>query len=414
MSQRDLANAASCTAGYICQIENGTRFPEKTMAECLDAAVVAGGNLMEDWRLLDSARRQRPTLDAGETVQGDEEDDMERRAVMQLLTTLGVTSALPVEALETLRNRLEGSFGPREDHDVDEWAQAAWDHSHTLRTMPPARMVADLAADVVELRRLLGRSQPKSVRNGLLQVSGQLSALMAMALFSLGEARSGRRWWGTARRAADECGDRDLRVWVRSREAAQALIGRHPSPTALNRLDEAMHIADGAPCAGLTEAQATRAAAQIIRGDRAGARDTLGQLAATFDRLPEAATQDRGSVWGWPEQRLRHNESRLYTLLGDTKRAATAQQRALALYPDELRRSAAQVHLNGATCLILDGDVASGLQYATSTVEALPAEQRTTVITKVASGVLETLPPQARNHSQAQHLRSLLQSKVGT
>nr|WP_307937093.1 hypothetical protein [Salinispora arenicola] len=46
-------------------------------------------------------------------------------------------------------------------------------------------------------------------------------------------------------------------------------------------------------------------------------------------------------MFGWPEVRLRHTESYVYTHLGHTQRALAAQDRALELYPADLGRERA-------------------------------------------------------------------------
>ena len=47
------------------------------------------------------------------------------------------------------------------------------------------------------------------------------------------------------------------------------------------------------------------------------AQQTIAQIYAILDRLPERVTDDVDSLYGWPEHRLRHGESFVYSYLGD-------------------------------------------------------------------------------------------------
>jgi transcriptional regulator with XRE-family HTH domain len=74
-------------------------------------------------------------------------------------------------------------------------------------------------------------------------------------------------------------------------------------------------------------------------------------------RLPASTTDASVTFYGWPETRVRHGESYVYTALGETKAAYAAQERALALYPDQLIVAPAQVKLHRSRGMIIDGDI---------------------------------------------------------
>jgi hypothetical protein len=116
------------------------------------------------------------------------------------------------------------------------------------------------------------------------------------------------------------------------------------------------------------------------RCSSAEARDAMTKVYATVDRLPAAVIGDVTSLFGWPEHRLRHGESFVYTSIGATREAAEAQERALAIYPEHMVRERAQIELHRATRL------------ATNVLAALPAAQCTEVIIEVARSVVRAIP----------------------
>src|SRR5687768_68713 len=80
-------------------------------------------------------------------------------------------------------------------------------------------MLAELAADFVELQRLLERRHSASAMRRLTRATAQLAGLMFLTLIKLNEPMAARNWARTARVAADEAGDNDTRSWVRAQEA---------------------------------------------------------------------------------------------------------------------------------------------------------------------------------------------------
>ena len=348
-------------------------------------------------------------LDSRSPLHPAEEDDVERRTLLQLLSMLCVGAAIPIDAMERLRGGIESCIGPNGDLALEDWQRIAWEYGYTVVGQAPGHVVADLAVDIYELRRLFRRTHDPLVRAGLLGVSAQLSAWMADELHTLGMFGPAWRWWRTARNAADQSGDRDLQVWVRAREAINAFHSVRPAACVLALADEAVHIAAGAPSPGLVEAHKNRAYAFMRRGDETEARAALSDMRRAFESLPPRVASDEDSLWGWPERIMYMADSHIYTTFGAPE-APSAQERALALYPPHWRTEVSRVKLFQSITLIRDDDIGDGLEHALATMDALPDDhQRRPSVLRAGREVLAALPDdRARALPAAKELRALV------
>jgi transcriptional regulator with XRE-family HTH domain len=324
----------------------------------------------------------------------DEDDDVERRALLKLI---GGTLALPLTGrLEDLRRSVDHALNAvPTSQETDEWERLAFEYSHQVRILPPAHYLPDLLADLGEVQDRLAIS-PDGLRPRLVRLCGQLSALTAISLLDVGDARSAARYWRTALRAVDQVDDRSLRALVRGRRAVFALYGHRAAGSVLALADDAINVADGAPCAGVAEGYGARAQALAQLGQHGEARDALHDLSDVFVRLPDPVRADRVSTWGWAEQRLRHVESWVHSYAGRLGDATTAHDAALALYPPTVVLQAAQVELHRATCLIVSGDPSEGARHTIRTLEALPTEhRRNALLHRTATLALDRVPDSA-------------------
>src|SRR5439155_26071017 len=234
---------------------------------------------------------------------------------------------------------------------------------------------------------------PDALRPRMAHVCGQLSALMAIALFDNGDPEGARRYWRTAVRAADESGDATLRSHVRANRAVYALYEPPSALPALTLADEAIAAGRGGPRAGVASGHAMRAQALALLGRHDEARSALGDLDEAFARLPESTVADCVSEWGWSEQRLRHVQSWVHSHAGRVDEAAAAQAAALALYPASAYRGPAQLQLHRALCVVAAGDPSEGARHTIHTLETLPPHCRdNAVIRRTAALVLGVVP----------------------
>jgi hypothetical protein len=313
----------------------------------------------------------------------EEKHIVERRQFVNTLSGLAL-AATPLVRLEALRQGLGHAIGV----DRDQWNRIANDYAHDLYSTPHAALCEQLSVDIWILERLLA-SFPDD--RDLERAAAILSMVLAITLTFAGQTWTARRWWRTAREAADKSGDLSVRVMTRSQEAVKGLYDGRPLSHVLSLLDETMALAGQYVCSGLAGALAGRAQALAISGRHREAADAVRHVEEITARMPRAALADE-SLFGWPEHRLRHTESFVYTEIGDIGRAMNAQERALRVYPDTHATNRAMVQMHRASCFIRDRHVSDGVRYASEVLDALPVEKHDQLLYEVARRAIATVP----------------------
>src|SRR5262249_24913930 len=128
--------------------------------------------------------------------------------------------------------------------------------------------------------------------------------------------------------------------------------------------------------------------------------------------LPAHTTRDTESWFGWPESRLRHTESYVYSHLGDYARAEQAQAATLALYPATAVLGPVKIGLHRALCMVRTGDVASGIEDAPTVMTGLPRERHDSVIVGLGRTVLDAVPVAEQGRDGVRAYRAYLGSGV--
>jgi tetratricopeptide (TPR) repeat protein len=343
------------------------------------------------------------------------EDTMRRRQLLGFAalgaagaTGLGAANGTAaLAALEGLRHDVLRAVADGDAFaSVQEWERIAWDYGYAYSVTPPDVLLTDLSVDLLVARRQLDQTTDDAHRRELHRVIARLAAFTAMAWADLGNFMAERRWWRTAQAAADASGDLDLQVWIGGREIIQGLYERRPLAGLLDSADRLIAL-NAAPGAGLASILAGRAQA-LARMDRpAEAESGLKQLNDMFPTLPTQVAEDTDTIYGWSEQRLRHTESFVYTYLGDSRRAETAQDRALMLYPAHRYLARAQVRLHQAMCLVHDGEVTTGVVHAQQVINELPAAHRTDDVLELGRSVVQAVPATERHCPEVTALREL-------
>lgn len=362
------------------------------------------------WRHNDNTLGSRPPHPA--SLDGRAEGDglersLQRRILLQQALAAFAFGAIPT--LDVIREGLTASMPQRAGRglDTDEWASVAQDYEHAYYTEAPAGLILDLAADLADLRHDLDAASDP-VRRDLSRIASLLAALMAMSLVNLGQFQSARRWWRTARRAADASTDTATRVLVRSHDATHAIYEQRPLTLVLHRAEEAMLLSGASVYPGTAEAIAARAQALALLGRTDEASNAIDQLNQAFDRLQASVTDATTILSGWPARRLWHTNSYVYTQLGDANKATHAQEQATALIPSSAPRPRAQIQLHAARRLVGAGHITDGARHAHAVVAALPAHQRTAMVTGVARQVLDAVPVKERLRPAVRELDELL------
>jgi tetratricopeptide (TPR) repeat protein len=405
VSAAGLAARANCSVSFLYLVKDGKRLPNSTISESLDDALGTDGLLA---RLGEAIEGESRLKRRGRVIEaGDAEARMQRRALLQqALAAFAASTEGTAVALETIRDGLAYAVTGEASSDlgVDEWAEIAWEYGRSYLTTTPENLVADLAADVVDVQQLLCVTDEGGQRE-LSRVGAQMAAVMAMSLINLGQLRAARRWWRTARRAADISGDSFTRVWVRGEEAIRALYTYRSPQVAIDLADEALAIGarryDGMALAGKAQALAAM-------GRATEAKEVVRSIEASVEQMPGIVIDDEQTVYGWPERCLRHVESYVYSHIGETTAAGRAQQQALALYPPSERRSRALVQLHQAMCLVSEGHINDGTRHAESIISSLPSAQRTALIMEIGHQVLRAVPNNARGRPSAYGLYEIL------
>ncbi|WP_435207341.1 helix-turn-helix domain-containing protein [Micromonospora sp. bgisy143] len=389
LSLRQLGAIIHFQYSHISQVERGNRRPTDALATACDRALNADGALIE----------------AHQTDRADS-IDLHRRTMLRAMTALAAAPAVaPLAGLEALRHGLGDAATP--DH--DEWEQIAADYGHGYYRQPRSALMAQLSADLTVLQHQIA-ADAGTRRPGLLRAAARLSVIVALSLVASGHVVMGRRWWQTARRVADESGDADTQVLVRAWNVVNGCYDGRPPSTVIALSDEVVPLLGRQATSAACGLLAGRAQALSLAGRHTEAVATVRQLAEFAQRLPAAIARDVESLWGWPEHRVHHTESWVYTHAGRLADAEVAQDLVLGLYPASQARLRAQVQLHQAARLIRGGHVADGLRHATDTLDALPGHLHNHSLRSVAAQVTDAVPTVERSRTGFTDLAERLQA----
>lgn len=235
---------------------------------------------------------------------------------------------------------------------------------------------------------------------------------MAMTVANLGRTREARRWWRTARRAAEKSGDLEAALWIRGREIVRAPYEGCPLPAVIQLAEQAeSRVTPSAPRSALPGLFAGKAQSLARAGRRADAVAALERARESFTDLPAHVAYDHDSEFGWAEDRLRFTESFVYSHLGCYDQADVASRRAVALYPASFRRDLAQIELLRAFCLVRSGDVTGGARHVIDTMSGLPREQHVRPVVDLGQQVLDAVPAGERHLPGVREVREYLQGE---
>jgi hypothetical protein len=347
------------------------------------------------------------------------EDSMKRRALLKLIGgAAGTALARPFAGkLEAVRHEMNLSLAERHAAtDADEWQEIALEYGENYLSTPPIELLDSLLVDLVGLRSAMRRYVNDEVmQRELRRVGALLAAFIAQTIANLGSVREARRWWRTARRAADESGDTYSALWIRGREIVRAGYEHRPLTVVLSLIEEADTFIDGAPPVVVPQLLAGKAQTlALMGGRRAEAEETLKRLHASFAALPTSFTSQSGSLFVWGAERLYFTQSFVYSHLGDFARADRAQSAALPLYSPSDIRQPAQLELHRALCLIRGGDIAEGTNHARTVIAGLPAVHRIRPIIDLGRDMLTAIPQPEQRRPVVQEYREWLDASFGS
>src|SRR5262249_11571423 len=149
---------------------------------------------------------------------------------------------------------------------------------------------------------------------------------------------------------------------------------QRPMPVVLKLIEQATAL-EGAKFAGTAELLAGKAQVLAAMGQRDHALAAISRAKSAFDQLPDHIVREPGSIFGWPEDRIRHAEAYVHAGISDGRTADSSIDRALQLYGPSRIISRAQLELHRALSLVRCGEISAGTRHADSVVNALPADQ---------------------------------------
>jgi plasmid maintenance system antidote protein VapI len=371
MSMRGLAKAAHYDPSTLSKILNGHRPVTPHIAWALDDALGAGGEI----------------------------------------TAVAAEAPAPLADAEKIRRALEDALadGAMPAATLDDWDSAVDQYGYRTRDTPSPVLLADLTADLADLRLAIGRHRSASALPRLALTAARMSGLVTLLYVKAGDRQAWRRWGRTARHAATEAGDPAALSWATAQESyGYYYAGDMPGAVASAR---AALDATRAPCVGGALAAALEMRAHAAMGDATAARAAMG----TAERIHGALRTGElaASAFGYAESQLRFHAGDALTALGDTSAALPVLDRALELCPAADFTDWAMTRLNQAACTILDGDPDAGLVYATETLTALDVPRRQGVIADRGRALLAALPPAQRASRVGRELRALLDDTTG-
>jgi hypothetical protein len=334
-------------------------------------------------------------------------EEMERRELLRLFSGIALAAPLAAGGVDRPRHDLDSALkAPTTAADVGEWERVVHDYGMENGRVAPAVLLPELLTDLDEAQRRLDGA-PDALRAPMARVCGYLTALIANNLVNAGDPRSARRYWRTALRTIGES-DRSSQVMLYATRARFALAEENTSPSvSLAYADEAIRLANGTTCAGLTSAHNARAVALAILGDPHGSIVAVQDSGDVLNRLPSAEAAP--SMFAAPEQALYAAQSRVYSYVGRSGDAAKAQEAGLALVQRGAPLPIADFALNTAVDLIRSGDPSEGARHVVRTVQALPAGyQQSALIRQNATRALELVPAAAASAPAVSEARELL------
>jgi transcriptional regulator with XRE-family HTH domain len=370
MSLRALARALNYDHGYLGKVLRGEKPCPPHLARALDEKLDAGGEIIA------AARTSEQPADAEKI----------RRSIEDALADGMMSAGL-----------------------LDDWDTSVTAYGYRTRDTPSPLLLADLTADLAELRLAIGRHRSASALPRLALTAARMSGLVCLTLIKAGDRQAWRRWGRTARHAATEAADGPALSWVAAQEAyGYYYAGDMPGAVACSRtaLD-----ATRSPCVGAVLAAALEMRAHAAMGDGRSAMialETAGQIHARLSGSDLAA-----SAFGYAESQLRFHAGDALTRLGDTRAARPELDRALELCPPEDYTDWALIRLDRAACTAGDGDPDAGLAEAAGTLLALDGPKRQGIITSRGRELLAALTPAQRSSRAAREFRDLLDDTTG-
>lgn len=327
----------------------------------------------------------------------DGEESMERRAFILRAAVLAARKASgTTPMLEATRHDVHRSLANHQGTaDVDEWQEIARDYGQTYLTTSPATLLRALIVDLAGVQLTLQQhAEDETTQRKLWQAGALLAAFTAQTAANLGNLIEARRWWRTARLAADRSANLSTMFWVRGREIIRAAYEHRPVGAILQLIVETEARLDGVRPEALPEFFTGKAQTLALAGRHTEAEHALCSLR----ELPVSSSHG-DSLFDYAEENLYLTESSVYSHAGNFVKAERSQEKALMLYDDTNLRGRAQIGMQRALCLVRMGYLAQGTRQAQETIINLPVVHRIRPIADLGQKVLGAIPAHERSRA---------------
>ncbi|MFG2090477.1 MULTISPECIES: XRE family transcriptional regulator [unclassified Spirillospora] len=350
------------------------------------------------------------------TIDVGEEDIVLRRTLLQLLAGAGVAlDGQFLGAVDNLRRKMDDTLvgATVSPTMLDQWEETTYGYGQQYQATPSLRMLCDVLLDFSEVRRMCDKRQPVELQERLCRIAAQLSGLSGLIMINLGDHRLARSFFRTARTAADETGDRQLRAWVTVRESLVPMYYGDPRE-ALHLARKAQDLAGRTPgvagaMAPAVEARALGMLAMRGRGDAApSARRALVRGRSVFDQLSKADTSDL--VYGFTDRQMAFYEGDTFTSLGDHKHGDEVLSHALTLYSPTDRVDLTLVRLDRAMCKFHAGNPDGALVAGREAILELPSDHRSDILVHRARQIGAAV---AAKHGEIPALKDFYEALAG-
>ncbi|RBQ19968.1 hypothetical protein DP939_09005 [Spongiactinospora rosea] len=316
---------------------------------------------------------------------------MERRLLLKL-TSLGLLSQAVVDepARQMLERVLNRSTNVAETYTTQDWEMACADHMYALQTQPPAVVRAGITSDVIALQQALAAPAVRAPTD-LQRVASQMAIIQANVLTRLGEYDAARRWWLTARHAAEASGDLNMRVWAMGYEAVFALYTPRSPHSAVALARKARALAGKSQNAGMLHAVSAEAQGLAVLGREKEALEVLHYLHDLCERVSPS------EVFTWGPDSVWFVTSWVHSFVGSDRTADEACDKALAAERNSPRyQNRVNVQLHRSIRASRIGDYERGLREATEMLDGLPAQYHSLMILNTAHRVIDAVPIEKR------------------
>ncbi|MEV6603673.1 helix-turn-helix transcriptional regulator [Kutzneria sp. NPDC051319] len=322
LSMGELSRRVNYSKGYLSKIENDLKPPNPTMAKLCDAALEAGG------RLIEAARSPR-TLD--------------RRQVLAAGTMVGMALAAGSRP----------AFRPMLDDGVLDGMRASFENLRALGMRTSPVVVLDSLKAQVGTATALAVNSQEPTRSRLLLLAARIAEYTGWMSQEAGDDPGALAWTRRASELAKAGGDSEIESYAFVREAGLALY-RHDPMSTIDLARQAQRV--GHPSARIRGLALRREAqGHALAGDRYACDSAMDRA---VELLSQSTSDNRYPVLGStaPDP---IGLARGWALcdLGRTVEAAEVLEVELARLPEESRRNRARFGARRSLAYALAGEI---------------------------------------------------------